>query len=94
MSSKYGLCSASRVFVPTSFFQLLLGHILCPTDNCLVKHKKVKNVLKLLPPHNFKYLMTGAPNDGFLLNTFPEHFLGYLFRLFNTEHFLGYPDYF
>ena len=36
------------VLFPTSFFQLLLGHILFATDNCLVKRKKVKNGVKLI----------------------------------------------
>ena len=31
---------------------------LFPTDNCLVKRKKVQNVMKLLPPYYFKHLMS------------------------------------
>ena len=51
------LCHPSlvRVFVPTSFFQLLLELILFPMENCLVKRKKVRNVSKLSPPHYFKH---------------------------------------
>ena len=47
-----------ELFVPIGFFQLLLEHILFPTDNCLVKRKKVKNVMKVLPPYYFKHLMS------------------------------------
>ena len=71
LSSKYG--AALRVFVPTiASFNCcwngllpceqqgsgLLEHILFPTENCFLKRKKVKNVMKLLPPHYFKHLMS------------------------------------
>ena len=58
LSSKYGCTCALRLFVPIGFFQLLLEHILFPTDNCLVKRKKVKKVMKLLPQYYFKHLMS------------------------------------
>ena len=86
LSSKYGC--ALRVFVPTSFFQLLLEHILFPTENCFVKRKKVKNVMKLLPPHYFKHLMSiqfkQNSDVGFLILT--DHFcqVGFLWTLLLT----------
>ena len=47
-------CSALRVFVPTVASFSCGWSIFC----CLVRRKKVKNVLTLLPPCYFKHLMS------------------------------------